>query len=252
MKNNIRFHVILVLVLGLVPVNANAASVSGQGTWETTLQGRDLDGNLTTAEAYYDTDLNITWLANANYAVNLMDWSSANAWAAGLNPYGSGITGWRLPYTGPVNGATYNYAWAYDGSADQGYNIGAPGTVYAGSTGSEMAHMFYITLGNLAYCDTSANCPQAGWGATNTGPFSNVPGEYWSATALEAEGAYDYAWLFSFNYGSQYGTIKADSYGAWAVHSGDVGTAIVPVPATVWLFGSGLIGLLGVSRKRRH
>jgi hypothetical protein len=30
------------------------------------LLARDLDGNLTTAEAYYDTVLGITWLANAN------------------------------------------------------------------------------------------------------------------------------------------------------------------------------------------
>lgn len=47
---------------------AQAVSVSGQGTWESTLQGRDLDGNLATFEAYYDTVLGITWLADANYA----------------------------------------------------------------------------------------------------------------------------------------------------------------------------------------
>jgi hypothetical protein len=27
---------------------------------------------------------------------------------------------------------------------------------------------------------------------------------------------------------------------------------IVPVPAAVWLFGSGLIGLLGVAKRRKH
>jgi len=31
----------------------------------------------------------------------------------------------------------------------------------------------------------------------------------------------------------------------------DYSTAVVPVPAAVWLFGSGLLGLLGVSRRRR-
>src|SRR3989344_3796335 len=90
---------------------AHAASVSGQGTWETTLQGRDLDGNLSTAESYYDTSLNITWLADANYAQTTgydadgaMIWTTATAWAAGLNPYGSGITGWRLPPTHDADG----------------------------------------------------------------------------------------------------------------------------------------------------
>src|SRR3989344_215147 len=81
----IKFHhrwaatALVVIVLGASSF-AHAASVSGQGTWETTLQGRDLDGNLSTAEAYYDTALNITWLANANYAGTTMDWSNANAW----------------------------------------------------------------------------------------------------------------------------------------------------------------------------
>jgi hypothetical protein len=37
---------------------------------------------------------------------------------------------------------------------------------------------------------------------------------------------------------------------AWAVRSGDV-PAVVPVPAAVWLFGSGLLGLLGVVKRKR-
>jgi hypothetical protein len=100
-----------------------------------------------------------------------MNWSTANAWAVVLDPYGSGITGWRLPDTNPVNGVSYNYSFAYDGSTDRGFNNSAPGTAHAGSTGSEMAHLFYKTLGNLAYYDTSGSGPQAGWGLTNTGRF---------------------------------------------------------------------------------
>jgi hypothetical protein len=42
---------------------------------------------------------------------------------------------------------------------------------------------------------------------------------------------------------------KSIEYYAWAVRSGDVVSA-VPVPATVWLFGSGLIGLLGIARRK--
>ncbi len=58
------------------------------------LVGRDLDGNLTTAEAYYDNVADLTWLADAN-ANGTMNWADANSWAAGLSV--SGVGGWRLP-----------------------------------------------------------------------------------------------------------------------------------------------------------
>ncbi len=55
---------------------AQAAPVSGQGTWETTPQGRDINGNpvpLLVSGApnpamvfAYDTVLDLTWLANWN------------------------------------------------------------------------------------------------------------------------------------------------------------------------------------------
>ena len=63
----------------------------------------------------------------------------------------------------------------------------------------------------------------------------------------------DLAWIFDFDGGLQGAIYKADSYYAWAVHTGDVGTpATVPVPAAAWLFGSGMLGLIGMSRKRRR
>lgn len=227
---------------------AQAVAISGQGTWETTLHGRDLDGNLTTFEAYYDTVLNITWLAGANYAYisdyqtlnnGRMTWVDANAWAASLNPYGSGITGWRLPTVTDTGTSGCNYSTT--GGTDCGYNVDT-------ATG-EMAHLFYNTLGNLAYYDTSGSGPQAGWGLTNTGPFSNVQsGNYWSAT--EYAPATSYAWHFNFAYGSQLSTNKTSNFYAWAVHAGDVGASAVPVPAAAWLFASGLLGLVGMGRKR--
>jgi hypothetical protein len=35
----------------------------------------------------------------------------------------------------------------------------------------------------------------------------------------------------------------------WAVRSGDLGAAIVPLAAAVWLFGGGLLRLIGMGRK---
>jgi hypothetical protein len=185
-----------------------------------------------------------------------MNWTNANTWAASLNPYGSSVTGWRLPTVSPVDGTTADDGnTSYIGTEDRGHNVSAPGTLYAGSTASEMAHLFYNTLGDKSSCNpatsTVSSCvAQAGYGLTNTGPFSNVPSlPYWSAT--EYAPATILAWYFSASFGGQYEGNKPDNAYAWAVHSGDVGASTVPVPAAVWLFGSGLLGLIGAASRRK-
>jgi len=158
----------------------------------------------------------------------------------GLNPYGSGISGWRLPTTIDVGNDGCSYTNGYQG-VDCGYNI---------TTHSEMSHMFYVTLGDKAYYDTSGVGPQAGWSPTpNTGPFSNVRDDYyWSITdyVLDPE----LVWFFDIHSGAQSVTHYYLGGYAWAVHSGDVGAPAVPVPAAVWLFGSGLLGLVGLARRK--
>ncbi len=159
-----------------------------------------------------------------------MDWDTAKTWANNLNV--NGITGWRLPTM--VDTGAPGCDEAYTGT-DCGYNVqtgSAATTVY-----SEMASLFYDTLGNLGYSDTSANWPQPGWGLTNTGPFSNLQSDdYWSGLEYAS-----YVWDFNFDLGSQDYTQKTYNLYALAVHPGNVN--VVPVPATLWLFGSGLLGL---------
>lgn len=222
---------------------ALAVAVPGQGTWESTLSGRDLDGNAATMEAYYDSSLNITWLADANYAFTTladpdgrMTWADANAWAGALDI--NGVQGWRLPAT---------FDAGNDGCAsgnDCGQSID--------SNTSEMAHMFYTTLGNLAYFDSKNVGPQPGWGLTNTGPFSNIQAEdYWSSTVYSPDPVA--SWHFSFENGEQYATVNTVHFFAWAVKDGDVagGSTVVPLPATAWMLLSGLAGLVGIARRRQ-
>jgi len=130
-------------VITFVSLSAHAASVSGQGTWETTLEGRDLDGNAATFEAYYDTTLDITWLADAN-ANGIISWDAANTWTTTLDV--NGVTGWRLPTVTDVGNDGATYTNIYQG-VDYGYNID--------TANGEMAYMFYDTLGNTATYDTS-------------------------------------------------------------------------------------------------
>ena len=230
------------------------------GTAHAALQGRDLDGNAATFEAYYDTVLDVTWLADANYAMTsgydadgLMNWSEAITWAANLS-FTDGVRvydNWRLPTVNPVNGTSLNYNVSYNGSTDYGYNVSEQGTAYAGSTSSEMAHLFYNTLDNKGYTTPSSVYPsytvQVGWGLTNTGPFTHLQADYyWSATenAPYSGGA----WGFYFSNGAQAANIKDDSFNALAVSSGDV--AAVPEAQTYALMLAGL-GLIGWRARRR-
>ena len=195
----------------------------------------------------YDSDQNITWLQDANYAQTsgydadgLMTWNQATAWASQL-VYG-GYDDWRLPTT--VDGP---YVYGYDGTTTGGYNI----------ISSEMGYMFYINLGNFGYINTNGIWPQGGWGLKKTGPFNNLQSDYdpwngtsdyyWSGTEYSANPGY--AWLFGFAYGNQFQAGKSRNCYAWAVLDGDV--APIPIPSAVWLFGSGLIWIVGVRNKFR-
>lgn len=113
-----------VLVSGM-SVSAVAGPVPGQGTWETSRQARDWAGKGVGVDAYYDPFLNLTWLADANRAQTsgfdadgYMDFSAANARAAGLTLFGAG--GWRLPTVTPVNGSILNTDFSNNGSTDYG------------------------------------------------------------------------------------------------------------------------------------
>jgi hypothetical protein len=250
-----------VAVIGSTSLS-HAAPVSGQGTWESTLQGRDLDGNLSTFEAYYDTTLDITWLADANFAktsgfdindgVNdgKITWAAANTWTDSLTL--GGYTDWRLPTNTPINGTSYNTAFSNNATTDNG-TADADGWVDgSGNPVSEMGHLFYVTLGNLGVCTPDDANPglcvnPPSFGLTNTGPFSNAQSfNYWSGSEFDA----GIAWNLNFASGRQRNDLsKNQSLLAWAVRSGDV--SAVPVPAAVWLFGSGLLGLMGVMRRQR-
>ncbi|MDP7659981.1 MAG: DUF1566 domain-containing protein [Gammaproteobacteria bacterium] len=195
--------------------------------------------------AYYDTVLDLTWLADTNWAQTssydadgLMTWNQAQTWVSTLNTGAGhlGTTDWRLPTVTDSGTPGCNYAFEY---TDCGYNVDT-------STG-EMASLFYDSLGNLAYLDGDGIGPQPGWGLTETGPFTNFqPYLYWSGTEYVTHT--DFAWGFDFYNGNQFSGDKLDYYNAWAVRSGDI--AAVPVPAAAWLFGSALMGLVSLRRVR--
>lgn len=117
------------------------------GAAQASLVARDLNGD-TVTDAFYDSDLNITWLRDANVNGGTLDWVAAVAWADGYS-FG-GYSDWRLPTSDTC----------------EGFNC----------TGSEMGHLWYVELGN-----------QAGQ-MTNTGGFQNLESlSYWSGTEYASD-----------------------------------------------------------------
>lgn len=247
---------------------AQAAAVPGQGTWETTLLGRDIDGHAVGATSrravfLYDTTLDITWLRDANYARTSdsdgkMDWYQANTWADTLT-VGS-YSGWRLPTmidTGPPGPD-----WGYDGTTDAGFYVqtksGDPTKYEAGQTVySEMAHLWYVTLGNLGDC-SPPHCVVPGTGLTNTGSFKDLiqrgVGIWWWSGLYDSftpPGSFGpYAWHFDMDDGDQTITLARNELLAMAVRPGDV-AAVVPEPQTYALLMFGLAGLAVAVRRRQ-
>ena len=255
-------------ILSLISMSSNAALI---GRLPATQGGTDY-------QAYYDNVLDITWLADANlaasntfglpYSTDLgmhpndtasssyptvvisdgrLGWGAALHWIDAMNSSKYlGFGDWRLPAIMDISNNGCD--WSYSGT-DCGWNMltgSAATTIY-----SELASLWYDTLGNLAYYDPSGNVAQPGWGLTNTGPFTNIK-SYYYWTGLEFVLDSNNAWIFHSPSGNQFastGSSKSSYFYGWAVRTGDV--SAVPIPPTLWLFGSGLLGLVGVARRKK-
>jgi hypothetical protein len=175
-----------------------------------------------------------------------MTWDAAMAWANGLT-FG-GYSDWRLPTmidTGPP-GCNRSYA----GGTDCGFNVQtkAGDTVY-----SEMAYLWYVTLGNKAICppgdETCANNYPPGSGLRNTGDLQNFYGAaFWYG--LEYAPDTSYAWALTSHDGFQDVGSKFFQMSAMAVRDGDVLVSAIPEPETYALMLAGL-AVVGAAARRR-
>lgn len=201
-------------------------------------------------QAIYDTDLNITWLANANLALTetfglptqhdyvgaspeyidtrfgTTTYTIATDYVTRMNAYndGSGYLGvnaWRLPWTPQI---------------DPTCRGSDPINGYDGCTGSELGHLFLVEFGG------SLNDPAAAL-------FSNLTGGlYWSGSVDSENSLRAWATFASSSIGTQVSWYWYDSARILPVADGDVFAA--PVPAAGYLLLSGLISLGCAGRLR--
>lgn len=165
----------------------------------------------------YDADLNITWLADANYGAGSlydngtidrpsttdgrMTWDNAMAWAADLTYYDTvravTYSDWRLPTTlQPDPSCSTAFPLV-------GYNC----------SGSEMGHLFYQELGGTAKQSilTSTDGDLA--------LFQNIQeADYWSATQ-DITAFQQPPWAFGFFSGVQTHDAPHLAVHAWAVRN---------------------------------
>jgi hypothetical protein len=210
-------------LIGLFAVTVMMSSMSAHAALTSVTQ----DGGLMVS----DSTFNVTWADVASPPTGLT-WSasaaagSAQAWVVSLNTedYG-GYSNWRLPtgdgiYTTGYAPPSYN---GYGTSTNQPLN--------------ELGNLFINELGNTP-----------GSQVTKTSPFATLStsGIYWSSTKRPLDPGH--AWVFYSAGGVQLAPPEDSAFEALAVRSGQV--TAVPVPAAAWLLGSGLMGLLGLSRRK--
>jgi len=172
-----------------------------------------------------DFDTTLGWL----------DWWGAKAWVNYLNATGyAGSKNWALPTT-------------VDCACSSGWPDGSPGNPDPSS--SQLAQLFYDGLGQVAGQAISSTH------SSSYALFTNLQDNaYWSGT--EYSSSADQAWLFTptdpfdVTFSGIQGVASKDYtlFNALAVTAGDI--TEVPEPGVVWLLGSGVMGVLGLRRRK--
>lgn len=170
------------------------------------------NGNEPFGLTYNDPGWGMRTVGQGDFTSNgLLTWWGAKAFIRYLNIINYGDSNqWRLPTSNAILG-------------------------YNKTAGNELGQLFYSELGGAT-----------GRAIPNTPTFDNEQA-YPYLSGTEYAPNLLLAWGLDTYDGNQTVYGKNDYFFVWAVSSGQV--AAVPMPSAVWLFGMGLMGLLGLKRR---
>jgi hypothetical protein len=212
MKKSSLLGALSAVLFTFITVSANATLVSRLG-----------------GEAAYDTVLGITWLTDADLS-GQGNWDNQLLWIDSLNTANHlGFDDWRLASMSVAAGVPTGTATSV---------VDCSSATEVACRDNELGYMFYHNMGG------SLGDSKTGNQTVDGVLLTEVRSDYWPGTEFDSNNAWD----FRFN-GAQFNTGKFNFNYGWAVRSNDVSE--VPVPAAVWLFGSGLIGLVGLARRKK-
>ena len=202
-----------------ITVSANASLV---GRLPSTPGGTDY-------QAAYDTVLDITWLTDASLSGS-WGWDNQVGWARGLSTANYlGFDGWRLASMSVAAGLPVGTATSV---------VDCNSATELACRDNELGYMFYHNMGGSLFDNKTGDQTVDGVLLTD------VQTGYWSGTGFDSSRA----WVFTYNFGFQDNISKYGSLYGWAVVDGDV---FIPIPPAIWLFGSGLLGLVGIARRKK-
>ena len=166
-------------------------------------------------QAYYDDKLDVTWLADAA-KFGFQTWEDANTLVSTFDL--NGISEWRLP----------------------NIDVNNDGIIIDCSVSSEA-----LCLDNeIAY-----NAWYNGITFYNPGLFNYIISDfYWTSNEATSDPNSAYIILPDNRSIPPLLELKTSTFPVWAVKSGDVFASPVPIPASFWLFVSGVAGIFGFKK----
>ncbi|WP_372521448.1 VPLPA-CTERM sorting domain-containing protein [Sulfuricaulis sp.] len=229
------------LVVGVAAFGAHAAVVNNGDTLSITSSTSTSNGALITVNSYFG-----------------MDQDGNSKISAGER---TGITGVGNIVIGSAQAGSGSHSGTINGSESPAFDIWQ----FFGNTGLD-----YTTVPVTGSTTAGLNLSgwTVAWNGIQTIPMGNGPWQPLNCTALGCSGHTftngNAQFIWNGTYGSTYslnyaGTVPLNDPSGFGgvqyfLHLTGVVTAApseVPIPAAVWLFGSGLLGLAGVARRKK-